>query len=314
MKSFRCPVCNKSLSKKEYEKALGILDEKNQHFQHVKADLLNQLKQAKAKGTEARQAGMSAERKRTQRLLQGKERDIDRLRERLSQLKKGSTPQTEGLEFEETLVARLQREFREDKVQHKGKGGDILHLVFFNGKLAGTIVYECKRCPKILSQHINQTRLAKQTREADFAVMVTTGAKKNFNGLGHTDDVLMVSPLGTIPLAKLLRLHLIEMLRSKISQKERAAIAGEMMKFIASPQFKNPIEEIVQVSNQLQEMIQDEAKTHLKTWKKRWEHYQTIQWDGTQVQANIRLVLHGKQPKSIHHREIIPLQLPAMKS
>ncbi len=46
---------------------------------------------------------------------------------RIKQLEKGTKPQTEGLEFEENLYKRLKKEFPKDKVEHKGKGGDILH-------------------------------------------------------------------------------------------------------------------------------------------------------------------------------------------
>jgi len=315
MPKYRCPVCNKPLTKKEYEQALGILGERERHLREEKSELEKKVRAANAKARKAKkegtQEGVVKERKRTQRLLQGRDKQIQTLKERIDQLKKGSTPQTEGLEFEDKLAVRLRKEFPQDDIQHKGRAGDVLHIVMFDKKPAGTIIYECKRTPRILKQHVQQARLARKSREADFAVLVTTGEKKGYSGLAQMDGVLVVSPLGAIPLASLLRIHLIEMLRAKIAKEERAVIARRLMQYIASPQFKNPIEEVVQLTSELQEMVKKEAKDHFRTWKKRWNHYQTICWDSSLVQENIQLVLHGKQPKAITHPKRAPIELPA---
>lgn len=313
METYRCPVCKKSLTKKEYERALGILGERETHLQHEKAELQKRLREAQAKEKKAREEGIRAERGRTQKLLAGKDKQIQTLKERVDQLKKGSTPQTEGLEFEHELVVRLRREFPEDDVQHKGQGGDVLHTVRFAREPAGIIIYECKRTPRIETQHIHQTHIAKQSREADFAVLVTTGQKKGFSGLAQMSGVLVVSPLAAIPLVSLLRAHLIEMLRARIAKEQRTRIANQLMDYITSPQFKNPIDEVVQLTSELQQMIKDEAKDHYRIWKKRWDRYQTIHWDGAQIRSNLQLVLQGKEPKVITHPKAIPLQLPAPK-
>ena len=311
MEKYYCPVCKKPLTKEEYEKALGILGERDRHHKHQIENLQGRLHEAQEKAKKARQEGVEVERARTQRLLAGKDREIQTLKERIDQLKRGSTPQTEGLEFEDELANRLKREFPEDDIQHKGKDGDVLHIVKFGGKPAGIIIYECKRTPKILEQHIRQANLAKQSQRADFAVLVTTGQRRGFSGLAQMGGVLVISPLGVIPLASLLRGHLIEMLRTKITKEERTAIAQQLMEYITSPQFKNPIVEVVQLSSSLQDMIKEEAKEHFRIWKKRWSHYQTIQWDSSQIQNNLQLVLHGKKPEPIAHPKITPLTLPA---
>jgi hypothetical protein len=316
MADYRCPVCRKTLTKRQFESALGILDKREKHLQHEKDALFQRLRkaqaEAKAREKQAHASGVLTERRRAQRLMQGKDRVIGKLQERIEQLKKGTTPQTDGLEFEDKLCVRLSREFPDDDVQHKGKGGDILQIVRFQGKPAGTIIYECKRCPRINRSHVEQTHAAKQLREADFAVLITTGEKKGFSGLAKTSGVMIVAPLGTIPLAALLRLHLIEMLRAKIAKGERAKIANKMVRYITSPQFKNPIEEVIRVTTELKDMIQEEAKDHYRVWKRRWDHYQTISWDSSQIQSNVRLVLHGKEPSTILRKEGIALQLPAL--
>lgn len=318
MPKLRCPVCKKTLTKREYEAALGILEAREKHL-HGETDKLRQKlmsAQAKLKDAvqEGRKSGIELERKRTNRLLAGKDRSIQTLQDRIRQLKRGTTPQTEGLEFEDELTARLEREFPDDKIIPKGKGGDVLQIVMIDKREAGKIIYECKRTPRISGQHVRQAATAKQYRQADFAVVVTTGTRKGFNGLAQVAGVLIVAPLGVIHLTALLRTHLIEIVKANVVREKRAQVGQKLLKYITSPQFRNPIEEIVQTSSDLQEMILEEARDHQRIWQRRWNHYQRIQWDSTQIGSNINLVLHGKEPKSLTQPKSVPLQLPAPRA
>jgi hypothetical protein len=101
------------------------------------------------------------------------------------------------------------------------------------------------------------------------------------------------------------------MQRNNIAMEKRAAIAQTLLGFVASAEFKNPIEEIVRTSSQLQDILRDEVKTHYRTWKKRSEHYQCVEWDASHIQANLKSVLHGEKPKLPARRDLAPLQLAA---
>lgn len=274
---YRCPVCKKVLTKKEYEAALGIIQAKEAHIKHREEELRQEqqlFRQQKsaliAKARKAKDEGLKEgqrlEKQRAERLFKGKDKTIKVLQERIKNLQKGSTPQTEGLEFEETLCKRLRAQYPDDEIKHEGKGGDVLHFVIFSGKRAGIIIYECKRTPAIPSTHIQQAFRAKQEREADFAILVTTGQRRKFNGLDMENGVLIVSPLGVIPLVGLLRTHLIEMLKAKISKEKRAEIANQLLKHVVSPQFKNPIEEIITRTSDLVSLMKQEAHDHMRMW------------------------------------------------
>ncbi len=101
------------------------------------------------------------------------------------------------------------------------------------------------------------------------------------------------------------------MLRARVTKKRRAIIAERLVGYITSPQFKNPIEEVVRLSTELQDMIRYEAKEHFNAWRKRWGYYQTIHWNASQVRSNVQLVLHGKEPRPITQPKAAPLQLSA---
>jgi hypothetical protein len=310
MANHRCPVCNKQLSESEYQKALDIMGKMKIHFTHQIAHLQEKLKDAKVKESQARRDGISYEKRRSERLTAGLKEKLAKAQDRIRQLRTGSTPQSEGLDLEPAVLSRLKQEFRDDEIQHKGKGGDILQIVLFEKKVAGRIIYECKKCPRIKQEHIDQTAQAKQTRQADFAVLVTTGNKKGFSGFSQVNGIFIVHPFGAVAIASLLRVHLIEMLRAKIAKSRRAAIAQNLMEFVTSPHYKNRIEEIVHTSMELQTMVEEEAHAHYRVWKKRLQLYKTIEWDGTVVQENVRLVLHGKEPNQIVQRLRVPLKLP----
>lgn len=54
MKTYRCPVCKKPLTKGEYEQALGILGEREMHLRHERAELLDRIRELKVKEKAAR--------------------------------------------------------------------------------------------------------------------------------------------------------------------------------------------------------------------------------------------------------------------
>ncbi|MGD0694281.1 MAG: hypothetical protein ABSB82_05450, partial [Terriglobia bacterium] len=57
-------------------------------------------------------------------MRQEKDKQIATLQDRIEQLRKGTTPLTDGPEFEDKLTRRLQRQFPDDNISHKGEAGD----------------------------------------------------------------------------------------------------------------------------------------------------------------------------------------------
>jgi hypothetical protein len=310
---YRCPVCKKPLTKKEYDKALHIHEGPQKQLRALKARFREQKRAMSARLKSAKQDGRSEGRKteqqKTGRMVKGYKEKMARMQERMRQLESGTTPQLEGLCDETKLVNRLRKEWPKDEVLRKGHGGDVLHMVKDGGQVAGVIIYECKREPTIKNRHVRQAFRAKQSRHADFAVLVTTGTKRGFGGLAETSGVLVVAQQAVISLADLLRTHLIEMLRAGIQKEKRAKIANQLLRFIKSTDFKNPIEEVVSIADGLEEDIKKEFVRHMNDWKRRVTAYRRIKWDGSAIQENVRRVLHGAKPKHLDQPKA-PLLLP----
>jgi hypothetical protein len=283
-----------------------LLASREAAFKKQKSELVEKAKASLGKGIEQ---GIQNERKRTERLLSGQAGTISKLEERIRQLEKGSTPQTEGLEFEGILVERLQNEFPTDDIEHHGKGGDILQLVRDSREVVGSIVYECKRTAQLQRAHVRQAYEARQQREADFAVLVTSGKRKGFGGLDEEDGVVIVSPLGVLPLAALLRETLVQLARARVTGAERSKAAEEVIRYITGPQFRNPLEDMIKRAGTLQDQLQDEVKQHAKVWNERWTSYQSIAWDAAQIESNVQLVLQGSPPRPLGQPKVVPLRL-----
>jgi hypothetical protein len=315
-KKYRCPVCNKPLTKKEFERAFKIHETQKEHVEARERQLEEREQQFKAEKKRIKKDARDTEHKRTRRIVAGKDLQIGKLRKTVWLLKRGQTPQEYGPEFEDKLVKRLRAEFTNDDVQPTkgGRGGDVLHIVKEGGKDAGIIIYECKWTPRISGSHVRQTAQAKMLRRAEFAILVTSGTKPGFSGFTEMAGVLVVAPAGVLAVVGLVRNHLIAMLRAGIEKKRRAKIANQLLKFIKSPEFKNPIEEVVRTADNLREGIKEEFKWHKNDWQRRWEAYGRIRWDGFAIQENLRRVFHGAAPTQIvQPKEKLALPAPAEK-
>jgi hypothetical protein len=160
-KRYRCPVCNKPLTKSEFERAFKVHEAQKEHIEAERRALDEQkvkLRDEKARLKNDKKRIKSevrlAERARTRRLLHGKDKVIVALRQRVKQAMRGKTPQEEGPEFELKLVKRLREEFSSDHIEHRGKGCDVYHVVKDGKNEAGLIIYECKWTPAIHESHV----------------------------------------------------------------------------------------------------------------------------------------------------------------
>lgn len=306
----RCPICGKPLTEAEHRKALRRLGVREKEFGRENKRLRAQLQAAHVEASNARQEGIEAQKKHDRGLMAGTRDKLSRAEDRIRQLERGTTPQTEGLEFEEKLAARLKREFLEDDIQRKGKSGDVLQIVMASGKPMGRIIYECKRTPGIPAAHVRQAQRAKEDRKANFAVLVTTGQRKGFGGFTQRDGVLVVSPLAALHAASLLRMHLIAMWQAGITKKRRQQIADRLLHYITGPEFKGPIEDATRRTSQLETDLLDEARDHKERWQGRWDHYHAIRWDVSGVRENVTLIQRGQEPKVIGRPQPAPFALP----
>ena len=240
-----------------------------------------------------------------------KDRQIRELRadvkEAKEQLKKGTTPQDEGLLDEKELTKQLQKKFPEDKVERHGKGGDVLQYVLHNGEQAGVLVYECKRVKHYSNAFVTQTLDAKEERNADFAILVTKTMKKGTQGFYAEKGVLVVHHLGVLSLASVLRTQILRIDEMKLGQAQRNKAIKLTLDYLEGPEFANSMDAIIQESFVLYKALMDEVENHKAVWKRRWSSYSKICDKASTVKSTTQALLSGEpEYKKLIQSESLP--------
>ncbi len=326
--AYKCPLCGSSLTEHHYHKVIKVQEKKEKvqkgELEKIKkqaaaakmAEAAAKRKQqdirAKAKVdvlTAKKQAAVLERKKsviRNKRLLSR----IQKLEEEKKMLQKHTSPQEIGFADEGVLVKRLKKEFPDDRIEHVGKGGDVLHYIIFDKEDAGCIVYECKHTDRISSDHVAQTSLAKKTRQANYGILVTTGTRKGFSGLDQESGIFLVAQAGVLTLARICRESLVTMAKQRLDVAAKAAAAKRLMDYVTSPICKTPLEEAISHTERAHKNLVREMKQHVNDWKDRHELYQTIHYDVSHVQKNINRVLSGDEPLKLEKLKFEPLALP----
>jgi len=323
-KTFQCPLCGSPLTKVRYDAVLKIQEGRDRaterEIERAHADvhrertarlaLGRKLQEARAREKRAKEEGLRQGRTESQRQVVELRRKLRQAGERARRLERGTTAQGEGLEFEEKLWARLRREFPGDRITLVHRGGDVVQEVIYAKRSAGVIVYECKREEDIAPSHVRQAARAKRTREAEFAILVTTGERKGFTGLAEERGVLIVRPQGALALAFLCRGHLVEMAKAGVDRSRRAKIARALLAYLTSATYKVPLEEAIHHAERALDLLRREVHQHVSQWDERARLYQTIGWDVRHIRENIARVQEGAKPVPLEKVRVERLLLP----
>ncbi len=293
---YRCPLCDSPLSKAKWLEVTRFWDERDRL-----------LREAKQQAKDAEKRGAAKERSRAdylQRLLKNRDDRMDRLqnenRELRKQLKRGTTPQLEGLLYEVELCRQLRRKFPTDKVTHHGHGGDVVQEILLKGRRVGRLVFECKKVQRLSSRYVEQARCAQVQRQADYAILVTTASKSNTFGFWTEKDVLVVHPAGVVPLTSWLRESLLKLAQARMTRQQREKAVRAILEFVDGPEFRNPLRDIVHRSEQLGHELRDEVQTHKKMWLSRVAHYETIWQHSRRIGGGLDRILEENSVRAPH--------------
>ena len=138
-KNQKCPLCDSPLTRERYLQIVGVWEERKKLETALKAKMqglqeegvkwrkkLKEMRHAmKRVAKESAARATEKEKKRADRLsamIQGKTHQVQflssKVKELQEQLKRGTTPQVEGLNYERELVKDLQKTFPHDVVEH----------------------------------------------------------------------------------------------------------------------------------------------------------------------------------------------------
>lgn len=196
------------------------------------------------------------------------------LRDAQHKLQQGSQ-QTQGEILELEIEALLRDTFAHDGIEEikKGQSGaDIRQIVCSkNGTRCGVILWEFKNYQKNWSDTwVTKLKQDQRKEGASIAILVSSTLPSSMKvDMDFNDGVWICKPSLVIPLATALRDRLHEVARQKAIGEHRGKKADLMFDYVTGTEFRQQVEALVEVHQEMIEQIDRERKAFESTWKKR---------------------------------------------
>jgi hypothetical protein len=198
-----------------------------------------------------------------------------------------------GPEGEEQLVAALKEAFRDDQIDRRGRGGDVLHTVIDHGKPCGVIVYEAKRTAAWKLDYVRQLKKAMELHGTRYGLLVTRTLPKGKSGLCVVNKALVVSPSLVQTVVGILRETIVSLARARLSDQGKAGKVAELYDFLRSDEFTNAMARIDDKIKELRDSLGKERSAHDSWWRSREQHYATIMREASGIDARVNDILSG---------------------
>ncbi len=211
--------------------------------------------------------------------LKDKEKDkvIEDLKNALTEAQRRASQgsqQLQGEIQELDLEETLRQKFPLDQIEPVGKGvrgADIRQIVKTQlGNVCGAILWESKRTKAWSGDWVMKLKDDLRKEKSNVAVIIsTTLPEEAKTGIGLVNGVWVVNYSLYLVLADLLRGKLIDIAREKFVTSNRTGKAEALYQYITSHEFRQQIEAIVEVYQQMQGQVNRERAAFEKIWKAR---------------------------------------------
>lgn len=183
-----------------------------------------------------------------------------------------TSQQLQGEVMELDLEKRLKEFFPYDEIEPIGKGvegADINQIVKNSqGQVAGSITWETKRAkwkPSWLPKLKEDARKA----EANITILVSEELPKEINNFKTVDGILITSYNFAIPLAHILRTHLMQLARAKFTAVNKDEKLESLYSYLQSETFRHRFEAYVEGILEMKIDLDTEKRSFERIWKKR---------------------------------------------
>lgn len=203
--------------------------------------------------------------------FEGRQKLEKKLLEMQRQLQ-NKTAQELGEGAEVDLFEALRGAFKDDRIKRIDKGvagADIRHEVVYNGESCGRIVYDSKNHKAWRSEFVTKLREDQLADKAEHAVLATRVFPAGKNQLDIQDGVLIANPARAVTAVTMLREHIIQAYRLRLSAQERDEKTAALYEFINSERCNQLFEQFGTLTQDILDLEITEKKAHDNTWKKR---------------------------------------------
>lgn len=200
----------------------------------------------------------------------------------------------EGAEID--LYEALRENFEGDRITRikKGQpGADIRHEVVHNGQVCGSIIYDSKNHGAWRGSFVEKLKADQLADEADHAVLATSAFPSGARQLCVQDGVLVCNPARVVELIRIIRDHIIDTYRLRLSAHERGTKTEALYKFINSDRCQQLMNRYESIADDLLNLDVSEVKVHEATWKKRGQLIRDSQKVHGDFRAEVDRIVDG---------------------
>ena len=260
------------------EKATALKEKEaaNQQVAQVKAQQKEKTDKAVEKALAEQRKALGAEKAKTLQKAQADQFEANqKLQKQVEKLKRQLEKKTadelgEGAEIE--LYEALREEYEGDKITRikKGQpGADILHEIIRNCQVCGTIVYDSKNHGAWRNSFVDKLKQDQIAARADHAILTTSVFPSGSRQLHIQDDVIILNPARAVELVRIIRQHIIQTHRLRLSAEEHDEKTQALYEFMTSERCHQLMARHDTVTEKLLEIDVKEKTAHDKVWKKR---------------------------------------------
>jgi hypothetical protein len=243
-----------------------------------------------------RETAVNAERAQAFEASQKLQNKVNDLQRELD--KKSADELGEGAELR--LFDELKMQFQDDRIEHIGRGkagADILHTVMLNGKTCGTIIYDSKNHKQFRNEHIAKLKNDQLAARADYAILSLHKFPEGTSQLHNRDGVLLANPARVVAAVILIRQHILQTHKLRLSNAERDEKTARLYAFITSEHCAQFFNSVDTYTDGLLEHLVREKKWHDNAMKKRGETYRAIQKTMADLLTEISLIIGTASPE-----------------
>lgn len=219
----------------------------------------------------------------TNDMLMQKEKQIKMMQKTIADLKQKSeqgSQQIQGEVQEEDLKQILQSSFASDFIEDVPtgiKGADLIQLVRTEfGSKSGVILWESKNTKTWSDSWIKKLKQDQGLAKADVSILISKALPEALDNFGQIKGVWVASRAFAVPLAHIIRRHLIEIAGVKQSIKNRGGKIEQLYNYISGIQFKNHIENMVLAFVSMQQDLETEKRSTQRLWSKREKEIERV--------------------------------------
>lgn len=246
-----------------------------------------------------------------------KDKVIDDMRKQVEELRRKSeqsSQQLTGEVQEMELETILRAQFPKDEFEPVAvgrSGGDLLQRVIGPGGIAcGTILWESKRTKVWQDAWLAKIRDDQRSARAGLCVIASTALPKGLDTFDRLEDVWVTSFNCIGPLAKALRLTLIQTAVLQLAGQDRTGKTDRMYSYITGQDFKQRVSATVEGYASLRADLEREKRSVTAAWAKREKYHDLIMIGTAGLYGDLYGIL-GKSMPEIEGLEAPQLPAPA---